>query len=134
MESNKWIQLPPMHVARSHHASAVVSNKILVMGGFMLKSVECYNPANNKWSRRAQMLQPRSDFEAGTVNDFVYILEGALYLEPIEVKISIERYCYKTNKWELVWLVRLRIYIVLNLSFNSSVLIDEFCFGAGCTD
>lgn len=92
-----------MHTNRFDHASTIVSNKILVMGGFASKSVEWYNPASNKWSRRAPMLQTRSKFSAGTVNGFVYVLGGSIFDEnAIDVTLSIERYCYKRNKWNLV--------------------------------
>lgn len=109
IKSRKWIELAPMSVARIDHASAVISNRILVMGGSGFRSVECYNPAANTWSQRAPMLRNRSNFEAGAANGFVYVIGG---LGAIETVTSIERYSMESNTWTLVceWSIECNLY------------------------
>lgn len=102
MKSRKWIELAPMSTRRARHASVAISNRILVMGGDELNSVECYNPAENTWSRRAPMLHTRSEFEAGEANGFVYVMGGSIADNPVETVTSIERYSMQSDTWTLV--------------------------------
>lgn len=92
-----------MSEARMDHASTVIEDKILVMGGHgELSSVECYNPAENTWTALAPMIRPRSRFDAGTVNGFVYVMGGSIDCNSIETVISIERFSLEANIWTLV--------------------------------
>lgn len=87
---------------RTSHASVVIVNKILVMGGYrmgrFLNSVELYDPAKNEWCLTAPMLERRCHFQAGTVGNFVYIFGGKRNL----ILSSVERYSISDNSWTMV--------------------------------
>lgn len=140
MKTCRWLQLPSMLTGRYGHGSTIIFNQILVMGGFVsAKSVECYNPASNQWSLRAPMLRLRARFHIGTVNDFVYIL-GGLSDGEIEVTLSIERYCFRSNTWTLVC-DKQRVFKLLHQPFQAPCsplllffcVLDEFLYGSRCS-
>lgn len=97
-----------MTTDRYGHATVVIRNKILVMGGqsrrnSKLNSVEFYDPERNEWNHVAPMLEARENFQAGTVNDFVYVFGGKLHF-PIRKLLltSVERYSIENNSWTKV--------------------------------
>lgn len=95
-----------MSVGRKMHACAVISKKILVMGGLdrkgdCLDSVEYYDPATNEWFPAAPMLEPRYEHKAVTHNDFVYVLGGCNSRDYGSVE-SVDRYSLCENKWTRV--------------------------------
>lgn len=115
--------MAPMSTARSSYALAVMPNKIFNLGGvgrfgLPLISVECYDPNRNKWSHVQSMLLPRCDFEAGTINDFIYVLGGDdTHSNWIT---SVERYSVTDNTWTQVIqskFVKLRVINSICMTF-----------------
>lgn len=94
-----------MSIGRLLHANAVISDKIILMGGksnpvVTISLVEIYDPAKNEWFQAAPMLQPRMNFNAGALNDYVYVLGGSN--ESSQFIPEIERYSITRNNWERV--------------------------------
>jgi N-acetylneuraminic acid mutarotase len=52
-ETDTWSSIPAMSMRRSDMATAVIDDKIFVIGGTYCdvetKSVECFNDEKNKW-------------------------------------------------------------------------------------
>lgn len=94
-----------MSIARCSSASAIVSDKILVIGGSDLDGndldfVELYDPARNKWFPAAPMLEPRYECEAGSLNNFVYVFGGST--NNIVNQVAVDRYSIKSDTWTRV--------------------------------
>lgn len=119
--------MAPMSLGRYHHATAMISNKILVMGGrgryvVPISSVEYYDPNRNKWNTAESMLQPRWGCEAGTVNDFVYVFGGRnskCWLT------SIECYSITDNTWTIVKHLKSHITQISLFNLLLYIFIDE---------
>lgn len=116
--TDTWSGMAPMSSGRYHHASATISNKILVMGGcgqygLPISSVEYYDPNRNKWNTVQSMLQPRWGCEAGTVNDFVYVFGGRD--STWSWLTSIESYCMTNDTWTIV--KHITSHIITHISF-----------------
>jgi len=103
-----WWAGPPLHIARSHPATAVYRNKIYVFGGGgpafkSLNTVEVYDPQAKKWAPRRKMPTLRSGAMAVTVGDKIYVMGGGfkksdgkfVFLHTVEV------YDPKTDTWEV---------------------------------
>lgn len=98
--------MAPMSIGRKMHACAVITKKILVMGGLdsrlaFLDSVEYYDPIKNEWFPAAPMLEPRYEHKAVTHNDFVYVLGGCNHSNYGSIQ-SVDRYSIYENKWTRV--------------------------------
>jgi len=58
-----------------------VNNKIYVMGGeqpIALSVMEEYDPATDKWTKKANMPETRAELSAGVVNGIIYAIGGSL--------------------------------------------------------
>ncbi len=84
-EDATWHELSPMPAPRFAHASARVSNKILVMGGAGLRKegfmnfdlIESYDPAANRWSDSGISLPwPAAGLGALVHNSRLFIIGG----------------------------------------------------------
>lgn len=99
-----------MSTVRESHESVVIGNRILVLGGCSeinnqannagndksLKSTEYYDTELDKWFPAPPMLRPRSKFDAGVTNGFVYVVGG----EPHAWGESpVERFSMKDFTW-----------------------------------
>ena len=82
--SDRWIQKADMPTARSGFAAAVVKDRIYCMGGMnyvddnrnILSTVEEYDPALDKWTKKADMPAARSYLSASAVNSRIYCIGG----------------------------------------------------------
>ena len=77
--SNTWETRAPMPTPRGAAASAVLNNKIYVMGGWTTQDsavVEVYDPATNTWSTKAPMPTPRNNLAATALNGKIYAIGG----------------------------------------------------------
>lgn len=104
IKDNKWTELAPMSVARSHAAIANVSGKVFVMGGresyqAQFSSVESYDPTTNEWTTLAPMIKRRSGARAAVINGELYVLGGWNLTESLS---SIEQYDPQANTWSIV--------------------------------
>jgi N-acetylneuraminic acid mutarotase len=75
--TNRWTAKKPLGLAREGVATAVLGNKLYVMGGERLDTVRyvfeqldvtiVYDPVTNLWTRRASMPSPRVNMAGATV-------------------------------------------------------------------
>ena len=73
---NKWQHIPSMKSSRMRHSAVVHAGKVYVFGGvsvnsgsvnsggIALKSVECYNPEENRWTKVPDMPDGRFDHQS----------------------------------------------------------------------
>ena len=104
-ETNSWEVKAPMPTQRDHSGSALVNDKIFVIGGRQpwggplfknLDKNEMYDPKSNTWSTLAPLPTNRSGISAVSFDGKIYVLGG----ESIhEVFNENERYDPITNTW-----------------------------------
>ena len=113
-ETNQWTAKAAMHVNRSGFQTETINEKIYVIGGWdphsnggsiagVLTSMEEYDPATDKWTMKAPMIEKKGSFQTVVVNGKIYVIGGwndikygdqaANYLS------SVQEYNPKTNKW-----------------------------------
>jgi len=71
--------LAPMPTPRGFLASGVVRDTIYAIGGgysSVLRNVEAYDPVNDNWSTKADMLNPRFCMRAAVVDGIIYVFGG----------------------------------------------------------
>jgi hypothetical protein len=76
-----WYYKEPMPVLRKSFATAVVNEKIYLIGGcdiydVPLPLVEEYDPVDNTWIRRADLPTPRQSLGAAVYNNMIYTFGG----------------------------------------------------------
>lgn len=63
-ETDRWMNIKPMHTKRLAVGVAVVNRLMYAIGGFdglnRLHTVECYHPENDEWSMVSSMQTMRS--------------------------------------------------------------------------
>jgi hypothetical protein len=104
--TKQYTTLAPMTTARMYHASAVLDNKLYVMGGIMggnnndgftsVVSVECLDLETGQWSEVAPMSAPRDSHGAAVLGGNIYMAGGT----PVET--LVERFDPDTNQWKAV--------------------------------
>jgi N-acetylneuraminic acid mutarotase len=83
-ETNSWSSKTPMPTHRYSFGIAVFQNKIYCIGGattiksdgYVTNVNEVYDPSTDTWENRTSMPNPRSDLEANTVGDKIYLIGG----------------------------------------------------------
>jgi N-acetylneuraminic acid mutarotase len=69
--TNQWTPKTPLRLARHGVATAVLGNRLFVMGGERSREILditiVYDPVTNLWTRRASLLSPRSHIAGTTV-------------------------------------------------------------------
>lgn len=140
--SNTWLSATPaaLPAARACHGSAVVGNKIYVMGGLTSSAHNtnyCFDITTNKWSTLTALPEARARHTAVAVGTKIYVMggwSGSNY--------SKTNYCYdtKTNTWtELATLPATRafhtavvagnnIYIMGGENVSSSEYNTNYCY------
>lgn len=100
MITEKWETLKPMQYGHHSLTVAAVNGKIYVADGInqnkgSCSSVDCYDPAENMWSKIASVLDPRLDpsFE-GVLTEW----KGRLYA--VGVNDGLKRYDSERDVWE----------------------------------
>jgi N-acetylneuraminic acid mutarotase len=93
-----------MSVPRGEFGTAVLNDKIYVMGGFSdstLALVEEYDPAIDSWTRKADMLSPRREVIVAAVNDKIYAIGGVSYTDPnaLSYSYATEEFDPVANTW-----------------------------------
>lgn len=76
-----WSETAPLPTLRGGCASAVVNNRLYVLGGGLsarkpVAAVESYDPQTNQWSTHAPMPQPRNNVVAAVLNGKIYVAAG----------------------------------------------------------
>jgi N-acetylneuraminic acid mutarotase len=89
--------------ARTGLASAVVSGKIYVIGGYFVGAeeqvfniVEEYDPDTDTWTTKSPMPTPRCWLTACVVEDKIYAIGGTLDFQPVS---DVEEYDPATDTW-----------------------------------
>ena len=72
--SNTWSQIPDLNEARERAACAVFEGRIVVTGGYDLKSVEQYDYYENKWKYLPNMIEERSDHAAVSMGNKLFVI------------------------------------------------------------
>ncbi|RKU10008.1 hypothetical protein C6503_20195 [Candidatus Poribacteria bacterium] len=104
-----WEVITQLRTKRSGIATAVVDDKIYIMGGTLenvgapdgVSTVEEYDPQTNTWRRVADMPTRRYYPKAAVVNDIIYVF-GGWYQEKgvkTEYPVRVEAYDPATDTW-----------------------------------
>jgi len=81
----EWELVTQIPTERRDFATAVVDNKVYLIGGTLFKNqegpygistVEVYDPQINTWQRVAEMPTPRSIAQAAVVDGIIYVFGG----------------------------------------------------------
>ena len=112
--TNAWRAVRPMLVARNHHATASVGNRLYTIGGRIgsafitggannIDLVEMYDPATNLWTVRDKMPTRRSAMGWGVYNNYV-IVAGGEYQDRAEFAAyrAVEAYDTTLNRWQIL--------------------------------
>ena len=100
--SNTWVTKAAMPTPRGNAASAVLDNKVYVIGGWTTQDsavVEAYDPATDSWSTKASMHTPRNNLAAAALNGKIYAIGGWSGSAPTTV---VEVYDPLANAWSNV--------------------------------
>ena len=81
---HQWTEKAPMPTAREHLTSAVVEDKLYVIGGrtngmaFNVDANEVYNPATDNWTNLDPMPSKRDGLSSATIviNESIYVFGG----------------------------------------------------------
>ncbi len=99
IDMDTWKEIEPMKIARNHHASYEMNNKIFIFGGntsakgIATDSVEILNPSTGKWREGAPMPTPRYNATAVAHRGNIYVLGG------VKGEKAFEIYDPQSNKW-----------------------------------
>jgi N-acetylneuraminic acid mutarotase len=111
--TNSWRARRSLLLARNHHESAGVGDKIYVIGGrvgsaFIPQSnnvdlVEMYDPATDMWSHRARMPTARSGTGVGVYNGKIIVAGGESQDNNLLATYkSVEAYDPAVNRWQIL--------------------------------
>jgi RNA polymerase sigma factor (sigma-70 family) len=100
-----WTKKADMPTARFNVSTIVMNGEIYAMGGIpvitrpwhALSTVEVYNPAKDKWTKKADMPTARNGHCTGAVNGKIYVIGGMLDEETLFS--TVEVYDPVTDKW-----------------------------------
>jgi N-acetylneuraminic acid mutarotase len=105
-EGGKWVKKADMPIGVGFHSISEVNGKIYVMGGqdknwdWNLKSFSTvyeYDPKTDTWSKKSDMITPRSGFGTVVVDGKIYAIDGwadSAFTNTVEVYDPI------ADKWE----------------------------------
>jgi len=110
--TNSWRSRRPMLLARNHHATAGVGDKLYVVGGRVgsafisgtsnnVDLVEMYDPATDLWAPRARMPTARSAIGWGVYNNQYIIVAGGEGQDQrfLAAFKAVEAYDSTLNRW-----------------------------------
>lgn len=73
--------LSPMHYARSGLGTAALNGRLIAAGGYnreeCLRTVECYDPKEDRWTFIAPMRTPRARFQMAVLMGQLYVIGGS---------------------------------------------------------
>jgi len=108
--TDKWTKKADMLTARHSLCASAVNGKIYAMGGGDgsvldlpngLDNVEEYDPATDKWVKKADIITPRYGHASGVVGGKIYIVGGRMGKQkPGAGADTVEEYDPTTNKWK----------------------------------
>jgi len=109
-----WKQITQFPTLRVGFATAVVDNKIYLIGGTLfenvkagqgpygISTVEVYDTQTNTWQRVADMPTPRQGAKAGVVNGIIFVFggwNGEVDHALREYPVSVDAYNPQTDTW-----------------------------------
>ena len=107
-----WDLITQLPTERNNFTTAVVDNKVYLIGGTLEKdvggpygitTVEVYNPQTDAWQRVADMPTPRTSAKAAVVNGIIYVFGGYSSKDRLilnwKLPIVVEAYDPKTDTW-----------------------------------
>jgi N-acetylneuraminic acid mutarotase len=112
--ANKWRQIAPIPEAMHHHGVAAVEGKIYVVGGFTgtfgkrnpIASVWQYDPAADRWQKRAPLTAPRGALAVAVLDGRIYAMGGERFsaggAQPYEPVADAAVYDPKIDAWEML--------------------------------
>jgi N-acetylneuraminic acid mutarotase len=112
--TNSWRARRPMLLARNHHATAAVGNKVYVIGGRVgsafitggsnnVDLVEAYDPATDLWTPMDRMPTARSAFGGAVWNGKILVAGGeAQDRRFLAAFKAVELYDPAVNRWQIM--------------------------------
>lgn len=100
IETKKWTSKTAMPTARCAVDAVVANNIIYVIGGYngsALATVESYNPATDKWTEEASLLEPKNGPAVGVFANKTIVAAGGWNGS---VTSDVEAYDIATNSWK----------------------------------
>jgi N-acetylneuraminic acid mutarotase len=112
--TNAWKTVRPLLLARNHHVTVGVGDKLYVIGGRVggafissasnnVDLVEMYDPAADLWTPRTRMPTARSAIGAGLYNNHILVAGGEgqdqRFLAAFK---AVEAYDTALNRWEVL--------------------------------
>uniref|UniRef100_A0A8C8DYB7 Influenza virus NS1A binding protein a n=1 Tax=Oryzias sinensis TaxID=183150 RepID=A0A8C8DYB7_9TELE len=80
-EESEEHPLSPMHYARSGLGTAALNGKLIAAGGYnreeCLRTVECYDPTEDRWTFIAPMRTPRARFQMAVLMGQLFVVGGS---------------------------------------------------------
>ena len=114
-DGKKWKQAAPMAEGLHHIGVAAVDGKIYVVGGFTksfrergpVESLWQYDPATDRWERRAPLPTPRGALAVAALDGKIYAMGGERFSaagskEKYEPVADVAVYDPKANAWEVL--------------------------------
>jgi len=104
--NDTWNKKADMPTSRWMFGTALVNNKIYVMGGNInpgfqahsIATVEEYDIATDTWAQKADMPLDRTTMAVVAVNDKIYVIGGMTFPE-MTLNLAVNVYDPKTDKW-----------------------------------
>ena len=100
---NTWTTGPPMPSARDGRATAVIENRLCVVGGFRdnrhLNVFETYDPETNAWTTGPPLPTPRCGLGVAVVGGKLYTLGGGCGPEDLSCLQLMEVFDPATGRW-----------------------------------
>ena len=134
LAARTWHTLPKMSMRRSFHRAVGLLGKVYAIGGVTVPgdqtvaSVECFNPASNRWEEVQPMQTGRFRHEAAVMNKKIFVV-GGLDGRKGSLK-SAEVFDLVTNTWSFIAAVNHP-----RRDFGLGVIEDMlFVFGGGGTN
>ncbi len=109
--AKKWKVVSQLPTGRSAFSTAVVDEKIYLIGGLLfenekgntrgLSTVEVYDTKNNSWQRLTDMPTPRLYAEAAVMDGKIYVVGGYRVIDRrMKTLKVVEVYDPQTDTWE----------------------------------
>jgi N-acetylneuraminic acid mutarotase len=107
--ADRWTVLPPLPTQRNHLAAAAIGGKVYVAGGRfgggvgseMTGALEVYDPATNRWERKASLPSPRAGVNGITAQGCLYVFGGeGNDADPRGIFAELEVYSPAEDRWQ----------------------------------
>ena len=133
-QNNTWTRKQGMSGGRLDFGAGAVAGKIYSIGGWVhpldkepeapgrIDLVEAYDPATDRWIKRANMPTKRDNFGVGVINNHIYAIGGSGWPQVGNggpFLTTIEEYNPKINRWD-----KKNEMPNLRLAFSTVVLDD----------